>query len=143
MIEALVWLILCVIMGIIEVSTVSLVTIWFAFGAFISFILALFHVPIAAQVLVFALSSVLLMVFTRPLLNKFFKVNKQRTNADRVLDEVGKVIEDIDNTVPTGLVYALGKEWTARSDAGTIKAGTSVKILRIEGVKLWVIPVSV
>jgi len=49
------------------------------------------------------------------------------------------VTETIDNTVPTGAVYADGKTWTARSASGrVIPKDTMVKVQRMEGVRLFV-----
>ena len=61
------------------------------------------------------------------------------TNADRVLGGTARVTETIDNTVPTGEVYIDGKTWTARSQSGAvIPSDTLVKVIRLEGVKLYV-----
>ena len=61
------------------------------------------------------------------------------TNLDRVLGDTGRVTETIDNARSAGAVYVDGKTWTARSDDGAvIPQGTTVKILRMEGVKLFV-----
>ena len=61
------------------------------------------------------------------------------TNADRVLGQTARVTETIDNTVPTGAVYADGKTWTARSASGrVIPKDTMVKVQRMEGVRLLV-----
>ena len=65
--------------------------------------------------------------------------NAVPTNADRVLGELAKVTETIDNENSTGAVYADGKEWTARStDDTVIPAGSRVKIESMQGVKLLV-----
>ena len=61
------------------------------------------------------------------------------TNADRVLGQTARVTETIDNTVPTGAVYADGKTWTARSASGrVIPKDAMVKVQRMEGVRLFV-----
>lgn len=61
------------------------------------------------------------------------------TNADRVLNNVGRVTERIDNALPSGAVYIDGKTWTARSaDGEVIEPDAAVRILRMEGVKLIV-----
>ena len=54
----------------------------------------------------------------------------------------GYVTADIDNLAATGTVKLGAMEWTARSaDGSAIKAGTRVKVERIEGVKAFVSPV--
>ena len=68
-----------------------------------------------------------------------FQNKVARTNADRVLGQTARVTETIDNTVPTGAVYADGKTWTARSASGrVIPKDTLVKVQRMEGVRLFV-----
>ena len=50
-----------------------------------------------------------------------------------------RVTERIDNDVPTGAVYIDGKTWSARSSSGeSIEPDTMVRVVRMEGVKLYV-----
>ena len=52
---------------------------------------------------------------------------------------MARVTERIDNDVPTGAVYIDGKTWSARSaDGSPIEKDVMVRILRMEGVKLYV-----
>lgn len=61
------------------------------------------------------------------------------TNADRLLGAVAVVTQEIDNRSATGQVKVSGQIWTARSQGeDPIPVGTSVTVLRIEGVKLIV-----
>ena len=39
---------------------------------------------------------------------------------------------------PTGIVYAAGEEWTAASAAGSIAAGSRVRVIRVDGLRLIV-----
>ena len=76
---------------------------------------------------------------TRPLVQRMLRRDETPTNADRVLGQTARVTETIDNTVPTGAVYADGKTWTARSASGrVIPKDTMVKVQRMEGVRLFV-----
>ena len=51
----------------------------------------------------------------------------------------GRVTETVNNSYPTGAVYADGKTWTARSaDGEVIPKGETVEIERLEGIKLIV-----
>ncbi len=57
----------------------------------------------------------------------------------RVVGEVGKVARPID---PVGSVLAIGEEWTARStDGGSIPRGAAVRVVRQDGLTLYVEPV--
>jgi membrane protein implicated in regulation of membrane protease activity len=50
------------------------------------------------------------------------------------------VEEKIDNISASGMVKIDGVEWTARSEDGSvIEKGTRVRIVKIEGVKVFVI----
>ena len=65
-----VWFIICLIAVGVELSTSQLVSIWFAGGAFISLILACFNVSWQIQLIVFASLSILLLIVTKPILEK-------------------------------------------------------------------------
>ena len=79
------------------------------------------------------------LALTRPLVKKIAAGRAVPTNADRVLGREAKVTETINNENATGAVYVDGKTWTARSDDGTvIPAGEQVRIVKMEGVRLFV-----
>ena len=83
--------------------------------------------------------SAIALAATRPLVKKYARGKAVPTNLDRVIGETGKVTEDINNENATGAVYVDGKTWTARSDDGTvIPAGEQVRIVKMEGVRLFV-----
>ncbi len=130
------WLVIAIVLAIIEASTVNLVTIWFIASALVALLLAYLDVSISIQIAVFVLLGVVLLVLTKKPLEKLLKKTKQKTNADRVLDMTGIVTEDIEEDKP-GEVKVDGKKWTAISKQ-TIKEGSKVKILKIDGVKLVV-----
>ena len=85
--------------------------------------------------------SIAALIATRPLVSRMARKDTVATNADRVLGQLARVTEDIDNTVPTGAVYIDGKTWSARSaDESLIRAGQMVRVVRMEGVRLFVEP---
>ena len=96
------------------------------------------------QIIVFLIVSFVLIYFTRPFALKYLNPRQTRTNSDELIGEIVKVTERIDNRAAVGRALAKGMEWTARavSDDLVIEADTLVKVLRIEGVKLIVEPVS-
>ena len=132
----IVWLVTAIVLAIIEAATVNLVTIWFIASSLVSLLLAYLGVSTYIQIAVFVLLGVVLLVLTRKPLEKLLKKTKQKTNADRVLDMTGIVTEEITEEKP-GEVKVDGKKWTAISTK-TIKEGSKVKILKIDGVKLIV-----
>lgn len=136
------WLGLIVVLIIIEAATVSLTTIWLAGGALISFIFALFGLPLWTQIAAFLATSIILLIFTRPIAVKYFKVKLQKTNTDALIGETGLVIMSI-SEYKAGQVKVKGQIWTAVSKSGdSIEVDTEVIIEAIEGVKLVVKAVS-
>ena len=134
-----IWIILAVVFMVIEATTVQMVSVWFAISAIITTIISTLKVPIVVQITVFVIVAVLLLIFTRPFVKKYLNLKKQRTNADRVLEQIGKVTEEIDNVRGTGRVMIDGLLWTARAKDNTIiPIDTEVKVERIDGVKLFV-----
>ena len=69
--EMYIWLGLMVLFLLVEAATAGLTTIWFAGGALIAFLAALLGGNLVIQVVVFVLVSLLLLVFTRPMVKKY------------------------------------------------------------------------
>ena len=133
------WLIAFIALVAGEAATVGLVCIWFAAGALGAFLTAMLGGPFWLQLIVFAAVSALALALVRPAVSKFARPRRSPTNADRVIGAEAQVTEDIDNIHGKGAVVIRGMAWSARSqDGGPIAAGTLVRVLRIEGVKVFV-----
>lgn len=130
------WLLLIIIFLVIEGLTFNLVTIWFAVGSLGAFITAYFTENVTIQLFVFVIVSAVLLLFTRPILKKYLKIEPEKTNLDAVIGKIGVVTKKITSLEP-GRVRVHGKDWAAKAKE-TIKEGTKVEILKIEGVKLIV-----
>ena len=138
----IVWAAAIVLFGIVEAVTAGLVSLWFVAGALAALVAAFVGAPVWLQIVLFLAVSAVALSLTRPLLKKLNAIHTEATNADRVLGEVAKVTETIDNENSQGAVYADGKTWTARSvDDTVIPAGSRVVIESMQGVKLYVTPV--
>ena len=137
---AVYWLIAFVVLVGIEIMTTALTTIWFAGGAVVAFVTALFGVPVPVQLLVFVVISFILLFLTRPLAVKYINTSTVKTNVDSLIGKDARVTAEIDNAKETGSVSVNGQEWTARSakDGAVYPEGTRVRILKIRGVKLIV-----
>lgn len=135
-----VWLIAMVALLIVEAVVPGLISIWFALGALAALLAALLHAPMWLQVVWFLLVSVVALVLTRPLAAKYVNSRVQPTNADALIGRECIVTEEIDDLRGTGAVSVSGKVWTARTgkDGVCVPKGDTVRILRIEGVKLIV-----
>lgn len=134
-----IWLGLLILFGIGEAITVGLTSIWFAAGALAALVCALLGGPLWLQIVLFIVFSALCLVVVRPLAQKHLNGKVEPTNADRVLGSEAVVTEDINNLQATGAVRIGGMVWSARSENDSrIPAGTLVRVLRIEGVKVFV-----
>lgn len=136
------WLAAMIVFGVVEAATVGLVSIWFAVGALAALIAAALGGSVILQVVIFVAGSLITLLIIRPLAAKYINGRRVPTNADRVIGQEAVVTEAIDNLNARGQVKVAGAPWTARSqDDSPIPAGTTVRVLRIEGVKLYVTPV--
>ena len=141
---SIIWLVLLVGFLMVESSTVTLVSIWFAFGALVALILSLLHAQLWVQVVVFLGVSCLLLAALRPFVRKFITPRIVKTNVDSVIGSTGRVTQAIDNVNAAGQVKLGAMEWTARSVSGEpIAEGTLIRVVRIEGVKAMVEPAEV
>lgn len=137
--STIVWIAAIVIFGVVEAATAGLTSIWFVLGSVAALIVAICNGPIWLQISLFFVVSIVTLAATRPLVVKLMKKDIKPTNADRVLGGLARVTERIDNDVPTGAVYIDGKTWSARSSSGeSIEPDTIVRVVRMEGVKLYV-----
>ena len=134
------WLVAMVVLLVVEAAVPGLVSIWFALGALAALISSLFHAPVWLQLVWFLLVSVVSLILTRPLVKKYVNSRTTPTNADMVIGKDAIVTEAIDNLHGKGAVLLEGKTWTARmaDETQTAETGKTVRVLRIEGVKLIV-----
>ena len=136
------WVGLMVVFGVLELATVNLVSIWFVAGSLVAMIAALLGASIWVQIVLCLITAGILLAFLQPFVRKFVTPKKTATNADMVLGREAYLTEAVDNIRGTGSLKLDGKEWTVRSmDQTVLPAGTLVKIVKLEGVKLYVTPI--
>ena len=130
------WLVLFIVLALFELATVNLVSIWFSLGALITTFVSLVTDNLMIHLAVFTISSILLLLLTKPFVKKMKKREGVPTNLDMVIGKTGVVTEKIEKD-GIGEVKVLGKKWSAYSDK-EIEENSKVKILSINGVKLKV-----
>lgn len=142
---AFVWFALMVMFLIAEgACPFHLISVWFAAGALAAIAVSLLGGAVWLQITVFLVVSGALLLALWPITRKLLKPDAVKTNVDALVGFSGYVTADIDNLAAVGQVKLGAMEWTARSTAGTpIKAGTLVKVDRIEGVKAFVSEVKI
>lgn len=132
------WGVLIVTAIIVEVSTVTLTSIWFAIAAAISLLFAIFEIQPIWQVLAFVIISAVLLLATRPLAKKLNEKDVIRTNSDKVISMIGIVTKEI-SVGEVGEVKVNLELWRAIStDSTTIKEGEQVIVHSLNGNKLLV-----
>lgn len=97
-------------------------------------------VSIFLQLVIFIVSSTVLVLLTRPIAEKYVNGKTKRTNIDRLIGQTAIVKETINNKKEQGLVRINGMDWTARAEEidEVILKGKPVEILDIQGIKLIV-----
>ena len=130
------WLVLFVVLALFELVTVNLVSIWFSLGALITTFVSLVTDNLMIHLAVFTISSILLLLLTKPFVKKMKKRDVIPTNLDMVIGKTGVVTVKIEKD-GIGEVKVLGKKWSAYSDK-EVEENSKVKVLSINGVKLKV-----
>lgn len=139
-----VWLAILIAALVVEANTVTLVSLWFAFGALTALIAGLLGAELWLQAVLFLGVSAVLLACLRPLVRKHLTPRITPTNVDSVVGTQGFVTADIDNVSAAGQVKLGAMYWTARSTSGEpIPEGTLVRVDRIEGVKVFVSPAEI
>lgn len=134
----MIWWTLAIVLIAIEAFTFNLCTIWFAIGAASAGLAGLATDNMTIQIVVFFAVSVISLILTKPLVDRF-RVGKEKTNVAGLIGKRARVTEAIDNSLEKGTVHLNGLDWTARSvDDIIIDAGTEVYVEKIDGVKLIV-----
>jgi len=133
-----IWVALTILLAIIEAFTLGLTTIWFAIAALVMVFLSFLPIPIVFQILIFLAISAVLLIFTRPVAIKKFKIGRVKTNIDNLIGKHALVIRQI-SEFEMGQVKLNGQLWSARSENNeVITEGIKCEVVRIEGVQVIV-----
>ena len=99
---------------------------------------SLFRASPVVQIVLFVVISVVLLIFTRPIVRRIFSFGIKDTN-NQEIGRIAVVIQTVDPIHNTGRVRLDGVDWIAVSQDGTvIPENTSVRIEAISGTKLLV-----
>lgn len=133
-----IWIVVLLITVILEAATMQLTSIWFAFGSLGAWIISVCGGPVWLQLVVFAVLSILLLAFTRPIALKYLRPRPEKTNADAMPGKVGVVVTPVRSIEGIGQVTVEGMVWSAKPEDGkqNFEIGERVEVVRIEGVKV-------
>ena len=134
---ALFWAILSGIMAILEIIIPGLVTIWFALSALIVMFLSNFIGDSLIQFLIFAVLSIIFLIFTRPVLRKYIELQR-KTNFDSSMKGMDVKVERVVDARKAEKEYEVkfkGSIWTGVSEE-ILSNGEIVKIKGFKGNKI-------
>lgn len=136
--SSLEWVLIAIVCGAIEIAFVGLWFLWLAFSALLVAIGTSFHLlnTLESQLLVFALCSLLFIIFTRPLVMKTIKTQDTFSNVQALIGQYGMTVKPI-SKLNYGQVKVSGEIWTAFSEE-EIDTGVRIEVTGIDGVKLKV-----
>lgn len=138
--EALFWLGVIVLALIIEGTTTDMVSIWFAPGALVAMILAVFGVHVVIQIVACIVVSITLMILAKTVFKRYLnkRGDKVDTSVEAHTGRIAMVEEEIDNRADKGVVKINGQLWSARmeDDSQIATKGTQVQVIRVQGTKL-------
>lgn len=133
------WGVVFVLTVIAEFASMQLISIWFAVGSLGAFFAAMFDLGFTAQLAIFVLVSMLLLIATRPLLKKLRVKNVVPMNADKEIGSMAVIIEEVNGAAGTGRVRVNGVDWMAVSEDGSVlPVDTVVTVTQVQGAKLLV-----
>ena len=80
----IIWLLLTIILGLIELFTIKLTTIWFVISGLLAMIVSIYVNNYAIQFAIFAVVGVVLLLTTKPAMVKFLKERKEKNNMNLI-----------------------------------------------------------
>ncbi len=139
------WMIFAVVLLVIEIVTPTFFFLWFSVGSFIAGLLAVFDFSLGWQVSIFAITSTILVLFTRPIAKKLSGEPPRKIYVDELKGSRARVITEINVNKGTGLVRTSGEIWRARpleeEKHSIIEEGKYVKIEHVRGTVVYVTPI--
>ena len=135
----LIWLIAAAFFFVAEIITVGFFIFWLGIGALLAMLVSFITDSIIIQTITFAVTSSVLLFFTKPLAKKLTKSDNVATNSFSLINKQGIVTIDINPLEGTGQVKVNGEVWSAKTQNHlAIPKDTQIKVLKIDGVKLVV-----
>jgi len=138
----MVWILLAVILAAGEVMSLSFFLAPFAGGALLGALVELAGLGSVAALIVFVVSSGLLLGFVRPIARRHMRTPPQiRTGTAALVGKTAVVTERVDGNA--GSVKLDGEIWTARpyDDGEVLATGSRVHVVEIRGATALVTPI--
>lgn len=134
-----IWLALLIIAVVVELISTDMTSIWFAVGALVALILAIFpEVAWYVQLPVFLVVSFVLLLALRPIAKKYLsRHDNTKTNVDALTGQ-RVVLLTVPTATENGTVMIGDVKWSVSSDNPDeeFSVGESVEIAEVRGNKL-------
>lgn len=140
-----IWVVIGIVLFIVEIFVPAFLMGSLGIGAFAAALAAGFGATFSLQLAVFAVTMIIVFFLLRPFFNKTLARfdSPVKTGVHALIGREAIVSEGIDNLANHGRVKIGGEFWKALSaDGRTIDPGAHVKVQRIEGVTVYVSPIS-
>ncbi|CAL9558618.1 hypothetical protein SUDANB121_04604 [Nocardiopsis dassonvillei] len=137
----LVWLLLAVVLGAVEVFTLTFVLGLLAAAALVAALLGAVGLPVAVQIIGFVAASAAGVYLVRPIMRRQLSGGPVvRSGAEGLVGRSAVVLQPVDRD--KGLIKLSGEEWSARSidEDLVIPVGTHVDVMEIDGATAVVYP---
>jgi len=137
-----IWAVLAAFFYVGEIFTAAFFMMPFGVGATVAATLAYFDISIAWQWAAFIAVSGISVYLLRRYSERFTHEPPERMGADRLVGQVGIVVEELIPHSPVGQVLVMREQWRADAPShGTIPIDTKVAVVAIDGTHLVVEPV--
>ncbi|HOV15189.1 MAG TPA: NfeD family protein, partial [Spirochaetota bacterium] len=135
-----IWFISGLVLLILEIFTAGFVVSLIGISCFVGGVVSIFTNNLIVQFLAFGVTMILLMIYIRPIITKYFnKNNNKKSTVDALIGKTCIVDTEIDNSKQTGYVKCGGDFWKAvSSDNSVISKGCQVVIEKMEGITVTV-----
>jgi len=132
------WILIAVLCGVVEILSAGFWFLWLSLSALLvaAGVSLKWLVNLPAQLLVFALITLIFIVFTRPLVLKLVKSNNIISNVNALIGQHGICTTRI-SPLNYGQVKVNGEIWTATA-AEDIDIDVRIVVTGVDGVKLVV-----
>lgn len=133
-----VWLIIAAVMAVVEIASLSLITIWFVAGGIAAFLAGFFGADLTVQIVVFLVVSFACLALFRPLAMKHRAIGESHESTP--VGQEAVVVEAISGEPGVGRVETADHmTWAALSaDGAPIEEGARVRVIDQKSIKLVV-----
>ena len=133
-----IWLGIALVMAVVEMLSMSLITIWFVVGGLVAFLAGFLGADLTVQIVVFLVASFACLALFRPLILKHRAIGESHESSP--IGQGAVVVEAIGGELGTGRVETADHmTWVALSaDGSPVEVGARVRVIDQQSIKLIV-----